>query len=86
MNNIRKLVLAGKTNQIKKILLTPAQLSLLKSIKGEITSREAGIDLCISTQNAGQRLQWIERKGYLVSREELDPTGGYYLIYTKVDL
>ena len=84
MNNIRKLALAGKSNQIKKILLTSNQLKIVHLIKGETTSAEIAETLNTSVQNAGQALQWLERKGYLSYEEKLCPTGGYYNVYKRV--
>ena len=85
MDEIRKLVLAGKSKEVKKLLLTTHQLRILNSISGEITSRELADKTGRSIQAASQGLQWIERKGYLTSREEVDPTGGHYLVYQKTE-
>ena len=82
---VKKLILNGCGTYIRKWLLSPKQLSLLTSIDKEITTNELAKKRNISIQNANQLLRILRKKGYLTAREEADPTGGYYLIYTKVE-
>jgi predicted transcriptional regulator len=79
---IRKQVLMGNTEDIRKLLLNVDQIALL-SLIGNNTIKARGLaDLHeISIQSASGRLSKLHTKGYLTRENVSDPSGGNMFVY-----
>ena len=81
---LRKLVLSGRSSELEKYILTPSQLSTVRSVaKGTIRTSTDFAELNGTTiQNASMQLKTLFNKGYLDRIEVGDPTGGTMYEYS----
>lgn len=82
-HTIREAVLSGKSADIRKLLLTPEQINLVKFVemKGSVTSHFVKGLLDISSQNASAKLRRLHDAGYLRMIERNAESGGIERVY-----
>jgi hypothetical protein len=80
---LRMQVLKGNAPAIRKLLLSPHQVRLLKSLPAVTTSGKLAKALGVSLQNASAKLERLRAGGYLRRTLIADPTGGYMYEYTR---
>ena len=93
MNNINKkmimrLVLDGRSSEIRSLMLCRSQLDLYeKTLKaGELTAKQVSDAYGISIQNASMKLVALFKKGYLARDVESADSGGIEYVYMPIDL
>lgn len=81
--SIQQQVLDGASTNIRRMLLTPTQISLFKTIHahGEVTTSFVVNLLGVSSQNASAKLQRLYNGGYLARGERDAETGGIEYVY-----
>lgn len=67
-NIIRTLALAGHSESIRKLLLTPHQRKVMATVEkhGSITAAGLSARLDITREDAANRLRRLRKKGYLI--------------------
>lgn len=85
---IRRLVLEGKTPEIRSLLLCRSQKKLIDKIleSGEITAKQISDADGRSIQNASMKLSALYKKGYLTRDIETHESGGIEYVYMIPDL
>jgi len=80
---IRKLVLEGRSDEVRDLLLCDSQIVIIQNIKqsGIITAAQLADDLCISVQNASSKLTKLSKSGYLTRKSRTAESGGIEFIY-----
>ena len=76
-------VLQGGSEHLRKLLLMPSQVTLLRDIQtaGFVTSRWLAEKDGLSIAGASMRLQNLYQKGYLNREPHTEPTGGIEFKY-----
>lgn len=84
---IRRLVLEGKSSEIRTLLLCRSQRQLVEKIResGEITAKQISDAYSISIQNASMKLNALHKKGYLARDIEAHESGGIEYVYMVRD-
>lgn len=85
---IRRAVLAGKSEGIRRLLLNGDQLWLIGFVKRErrLTSAALACALSISVQNASAKLNRLYAAGYIQREMVAAESGGIEFVYTSVDV
>jgi len=80
---IRKQVMAGDSNAIRDLLLTVAQIKLVKWVAANDVSTAAQLAqrLGVSIQNASSKLNRLYRAGYLERLTTSAESGGIEFVY-----
>lgn len=75
---IQEAVLCGESADIKRLLITPMMISLVKLVDQYYsrTSAEVAEELNISVQNALARLKKLHKAGYLTKEKGFAESGG----------
>lgn len=87
-NFLKSLVLSDKSALIRKLLLTPDQVLLVKYINrhhGNHTAAQLSSDRKISIQNASAKLKRLHEAGYIGMSERSAATGGIEKVYYNKD-
>ena len=84
-DTIRKAVLDGKSETIRRLLLNSQQIWLIGVVekKSSCTAREVSNMLNISIQNASAKLNRLYAAGYIDRHAMPAETGGIEYLYTK---
>ena len=80
---IRKLVMEGRSDEVRDLLLCDSQVVIVQSIKhfGIITASQLADDLCVSIQNASSKLNKLAKSGYLTRKSRTAESGGIEFVY-----
>lgn len=80
---VRKLVMEGKSDEIRRLLLSPKQRAIVQWVRDrdEATARELADHMGISIQLASGTLRHLYQIGYLIRGGMTHETGGTEYIY-----
>lgn len=83
-NSIRRLVMAGKSELVRALLLTDSQVELVRAVElaGSMSTETLAVKLNITSQNASAKLNRLYRAGYLHRKIVSAKSGGIEYIYT----